>query len=118
MSELGCMGRRRLDRKVVTYSIARTTVKRIDELRDEKQERLRMRHTRVTISEILDEAIAYFFTLRIQQIWFKCPDCSAINGLILKPKQMMPWMKGYILCNKCTHQFDPMEAERVEDGAI
>ncbi len=112
------MGRRRLDRKVVTYSLGRSTVVRIDELRQEKQERLRMRPTKVTISEIIDEAIAYFFTLRIQQIWFKCPDCSAVNGLILKAKQMMPWMKGYIVCSKCSHQFDPMLAERVEDGAI
>ena len=53
------MGRKRLDRKVVTYSISKETVKRIDELRQEKQERVRMRPTRVTISEILDEAMAY-----------------------------------------------------------
>jgi hypothetical protein len=110
------MGRKRLDRKVVTYSIARSTVKRIDELRQEKQERLRLRHTRVTISEILDEAIAYFFTLRIQQIWFKCPECSTINGVILKPKQLLPGRKGMLVCNKCTHQFDPLEAERVDEA--
>lgn len=109
------MGRKRLDRKVVTYSLDRRTVNRIDELRDEKQVRLMMRPTRVTISEIIDEAIAYFFTLRIQQIWFKCPECSEIHGLILKPKQLLPWMKGYINCNKCSYHFDPLTAERVED---
>jgi len=109
------MGRRRLDRKVVTYSVARSTVKRIDELRQEKQDRLRMRPTTVTISEIIDEAIAYFFTLRIQQIWVKCPECSETNGLILKPKQIIPGQRGRLACNKCGHHFDPLEAERVED---
>ena len=109
------MGRKRLDRKVVTYSLAQSTVKRIDELRDEKQERLMMRPTRVTISEIIDEAIAYFFTMRIQQIWFKCPHCSEEHGLILKPKQLLPWMKGYINCTKCSQPFDPLTAERIDE---
>ena len=109
------MGRKRLDRKVVTYSLAQSTVNRIDELRQEMQERLKMRPTRVTISEIIDEAIAHFFTLRIQQIWFKCPHCSEEHGLILKPKQLMPWAKGYVNCNKCTLPFDPLTAERIDE---
>lgn len=109
------MGRRRLDRKVVTYSLSTQTVNRIDELRDEKQVRLKMRPTRVTISEIIDEAIAYFFTMRIQQIFVKCPECSAINGLILKPKQLIMGLKGYLPCQKCSYHFDPMTAERIED---
>jgi flagellar biosynthesis/type III secretory pathway chaperone len=109
------MGRKRLDRKVVTYSIATETVKRIDELRQEKQERVRMRPTRVTISEILDEALAYFYTFRIQELWMHCPECNTINGWILKPKQIIPGMRALINCNKCTKQFNPFEAERAED---
>jgi len=108
------MGRKRLDRKVVTYSLAQSTVNRIDDLRKEKQERLIMRPTRVTISEVIDEAIAYFFTLRIQQIWFKCPECSEEHGLILKPKQLLPGITGYVNCTKCSHRFDPLTAERIE----
>jgi len=115
VSELGVMGRKRLDRKVVTYSIARTTVSRIDELRQEKQDRLRLRPTAVTISEIIDEAIAYFYTLRIQHIFIRCPKCSETNGLILKPKQIIPGMMGLLPCQKCNHQFDPLEAERVDE---
>ena len=109
------MGRKRLDRKVVTYSIATETVKRIDELRQEKQERVRMRPTRVTISEIIDEAMAYFYTFRIQELWMHCPECNAVNGMILKPKQIIPGKRALMNCNKCTHQFDPFVAERAED---
>jgi len=110
-----CMGRKRLDRKVVTYSISRETVKRIDELRQEKQERLRMRPTRVTISEIIDEAMAYFYSHRIQELWIHCPECQALNGMILKPKQIIPGQRRYLNCNKCTVSFDPFTAERAED---
>ena len=115
MSELGVMGRKRLDRKVVTYSIARTKVKRIDELRQEKQDRLKLRPTAVTISEIIDEAIAYFYTLRIQHIFIKCPECFATNGIVLKPKHILPGRWGLLSCQKCAHQFDPLEAERVDE---
>jgi len=108
------MGRKRLDRKVVTYSISRETVKRIDELRQEKQERLRMRPTRVTISEIIDEAMSYFYSFRIQELWIHCPQCNAINGMILKPKQIIPGQRKYLQCQKCTEQFDPFTAERAE----
>jgi len=109
------MGRKRLDRKVVTYSISRETVKRIDELRQEKQERLRMRPTRVTISEIIDEAMSYFYSFRIQELWVHCPQCHAVNGMVLKPKQIIPGQRRYLPCQKCTEQFNPFEAERAED---
>ena len=108
------MGRKRLDRKVVTYSIARSTVKRIDELRNEKQERLKMRPTAVTISEVIDEAIAYFYTLRIQEVWVYCPACRAENGFILKPKQLMGHHTSW-RCNSCHHAFIPMEAESMPE---
>jgi len=110
------MGRRRLDRKVVTYSLAQATVKRIDELRQEKQDRLIMHKQKVTISEIVDEAMAYFYTLRIQEVWVYCPECRAENGYILKPKQLL--MRGGIppwRCNKCGHNYNPLDAERMED---
>jgi len=109
------MGRKRLDRKVVTYSISKETVKRIDELRQEKQERLRMRPTRVTISEIIDEAMSYFYSFRIQELWVHCPECNEVCGMILKPKQIIPGQRRYLPCHKCTHQFDPFTAERAED---
>ena len=109
------MGRKRLDRKVVTYSIARSTVKRIDELRLEKQERLKMRPTAVTISEVIDEAIAYFYTLRIQEVWVYCPECRAENGFILKPKQLMGHQTSTWNCNNCHHAFIPMEAESMPE---
>ena len=109
------MGRKRLDRKVVTYSIARSTVKRIDELRNEKQERLKMRPTAVTISEVIDEAIAYFYTLRIQEVWVYCPECRAENGFILKPKQLMGHHTPTWRCNSCHHAFIPMEAESMPE---
>lgn len=108
------MGRKRLDRKVVTYSISTETVKRIDELRQEKQERLRMRPTRVTISEVIDEAMAYFYSFRIQELWVICPECNTTCGMILKPKQIIPGMRRWLACQKCTHQFDPFQAERAE----
>jgi len=108
------MGRKRLDRKVVTYSISKETVKRIDELRQEKQERLRMRPTRVTISEIIDEAMAYFFTHRIQELWMHCPHCTAVNGMILKPKQIIPGTHYNLKCNNCPESFNPFEALRAE----
>ncbi len=112
------MGRKRLDRKVVTYSLSRETVKRIDELRQEKQERLKMRPTRVTISEIIDEAMAYFYTHRIQELWVHCPQCQALNGMILKPQQIIPGQRRYMNCHKCAEQFNPFEAERAEKEEI
>ena len=112
------MGRKRLDRKVVTYSLSRETVKRIDELRQEKQERLKMRPTRVTISEIIDEAMSYFYTHRIQELWVHCPKCQALNGMILKPQQIIPGQRRYMNCHKCPEQFNPFEAERGENEEI
>ena len=112
------MGRKRLDRKVVTYSLSRETVKRIDELRQEKQERLKMRPTRVTISEIIDEAMSYFYSFRITELWVLCPQCNALCGMILKPKQIIPGQRRYLNCNKCTEQFNPFEAERAENEEI
>jgi len=109
------MGRKRLDRQVVTYSISQETVKRIDELRQEKQERLRMRPTRVTISEIIDEAMAYFYSFRITELWVLCPQCHALNGIKLKPKQLIPGQRLLLNCNKCTEQFNPLVADRAED---
>ena len=112
------MGRKRLDRKVVTYSISKETVKRIDQLRQEKQERFRMRPTRVTISEIIDEAMAYFYAMRIQRIWIYCPHCTAINGMDLKPKQIIPGSGHILKCNNCPETFNPLEAIRAEDEEI
>ena len=51
------MGRPRLNRRVVTYSLADDTLKRIFLLRDHEQNRLQQRRTRVTLSEIIDNAI-------------------------------------------------------------
>lgn len=51
------MGRPRLDRRVVTHSLAKDTVERIDLLRDHEQNRLQERRTRVTLSEIIDNAV-------------------------------------------------------------
>ena len=51
------MGRPRLNRRVVTYSLADDTLKRIFLLRDHEQNRLQQRRTRVTLSEIIDDAV-------------------------------------------------------------
>ena len=52
------MGRPRENRRVVTYSLAKMTIDRIEELRDWKQKKYRMvRSQRVTFSEIIDDAI-------------------------------------------------------------
>jgi len=51
------MGRPRQDRRVVTYSLARDTLDRITILRDHEQDRLGRRTTRVTFSEIVDNAV-------------------------------------------------------------
>jgi len=51
------MGRPRLDRRVVTYSLAKDTLERIVILRDHEQRRLQQRRTRVTFSEIIDDAV-------------------------------------------------------------
>lgn len=51
------MGRPRLDRRVVTHSLAKDTVDRIDLLRGHEQKRLAQRRTRVTLSEIIDNAV-------------------------------------------------------------
>ena len=51
------MGRPRLDRRVVSHSLAKDTVDRIDLLRDHEQKRLAQRRTRVTLSEIIDNAV-------------------------------------------------------------
>jgi len=51
------MGRPRQDRRVVTYSLAKDTLDRIAILRDHEQDRLGRRTTRVTFSEIVDNAI-------------------------------------------------------------
>jgi len=74
-----------------------------------------MRPTRVTISEIIDEAMSYFYSFRIQELWVHCPQCHAVNGMVLKPKQIIPGQRRYLPCQKCTEQFNPFEAERAED---
>jgi len=51
------MGRPRLNRRVVTYSLADDTLKRLTLLRDHEQNRLQQRRTRVTLSEIIDDAV-------------------------------------------------------------
>jgi len=51
------MGRPRQDRQVVTYSLAKDTLKRINMLRDHEQALGRSRTTRVTFSEIVDTAV-------------------------------------------------------------
>lgn len=51
------MGRRRENRRVVTYSLAKITIDRIEELRDWKQRKLTRRPSRVTYSEVIDDAI-------------------------------------------------------------
>jgi len=51
------MGRPRLNRRVVTYSLADDTLKRIFLLRDHEQNRVQQRRTRVTLSEIIDDAV-------------------------------------------------------------
>jgi len=51
------MGRRRENRRVVTYSLAKITIDRIEELRDWKQRKLARRPSRVTYSEVIDDAI-------------------------------------------------------------
>jgi len=52
------MGRRRENRRVVTYSLAKMTIDRIEELREWKQKKYwQVRSQRVTFSEIIDDAI-------------------------------------------------------------
>jgi len=51
------MGRPRENRRVVTYSLAKITIDRIEELRDWKQRKLARRPSRVTYSEVIDDAI-------------------------------------------------------------
>ena len=52
------MGRPRLNRRTVTYSLGKDTLDRLDALRQHKQDRLKSRTTRVTLSEIIDDAVA------------------------------------------------------------
>jgi len=52
------MGRPRENRRVVTYSLGDKTIDRIEVLRLKKQQRYKqVRKTRVTLSEIIDDAI-------------------------------------------------------------
>jgi len=51
------MGRPRENRRVVTYSLAKVTIDRIEELRDWKQRKQHRRPSRVTFSEVIDDAI-------------------------------------------------------------
>jgi len=53
------MGRPREDRRVVTYSLGSMTLSRIEELRDHKKRSIPNRPTRVTMSEIIDDAIRH-----------------------------------------------------------
>jgi len=51
------MGRPRENRRVVTYSLAKITIDRIAELKQFKERKLSMRTSRVTFSEVIDDAI-------------------------------------------------------------
>lgn len=51
------MGRPRENRRVVTYSLAKITIDRIAELKEFKERKLTLRTSRVTFSEVIDDAI-------------------------------------------------------------
>jgi len=90
-------GRPREDRRVVTYSLSRYTITRIEELREHKQKREQpYRPTRVTFSEVLDDCVRLEYERRfcehddptnggrfdpdfIEAPKWKCPTCETIN---------------------------------------